>query len=71
MAGELGENLQGISSRFKGISLDSQATGTQHSAIARALAHIFPEDINPPTLKLKLPDPDERLQSTRQLVCCL
>jgi hypothetical protein len=34
-------------------------------------AHIFAENIRPPTLQVKLPEPDERLDNTLQLVCCL
>ena len=34
-------------------------------------SHIFPKNVGPPTLNLKLPEPDERLASTPQLVCCL
>ena len=32
---------------------------------------IFPKNVGPPTLNIKLPEPDERLASTPQLVCCL
>ncbi|KAF9350706.1 hypothetical protein BGX34_001027, partial [Mortierella sp. NVP85] len=34
-------------------------------------AHIFVENIPPPTVKVILPKPDERLDNTPQLVCCL
>jgi len=34
-------------------------------------AHIFPENISPSTVEMKLPGPDERLNNTPQLVCCL
>jgi len=34
-------------------------------------AHIFAENIPPPTVEMKLPEPDERLNNTPQLVCCL
>jgi hypothetical protein len=33
--------------------------------------HIFPENIPPPIIQVKLPGPDERLIDTPQLVCCL
>ncbi|KAK3807646.1 MAG: WD40-repeat-containing domain protein [Benniella sp.] len=33
--------------------------------------HIFAENVRPPTMPAKLPDPDERLISTPQLACCL
>jgi hypothetical protein len=34
-------------------------------------AHIFAENTPPPIVEFKLPEPDERLHSTPQLVCCL
>jgi hypothetical protein len=34
-------------------------------------AHIFSENIPPPTIQRKLPGPDERLENTPQLVYCL
>ncbi|KAF9362227.1 hypothetical protein BGX34_006568 [Mortierella sp. NVP85] len=34
-------------------------------------AHIFADNITPPTIAVKLPEPDERLINTLQLVCCL
>ncbi|KAF9354086.1 hypothetical protein BGX34_011228 [Mortierella sp. NVP85] len=33
--------------------------------------HIFPMNVQSPTMDVKLPEPDERLSSTPQLVCCL
>jgi hypothetical protein len=33
--------------------------------------NIFSNNVQPPTLDLKLPEPDERLVSTPQLACCL
>jgi hypothetical protein len=33
--------------------------------------HIFAVNIRPPTVDMKLPEPDERLHNTPQLVCCL
>ncbi|KAG0246782.1 hypothetical protein BGX31_009029 [Mortierella sp. GBA43] len=44
---------------------------SQHNHIALVPSHIFPEDISPPAVEFKLPEPDERLDSTQQLVCCL
>jgi len=32
---------------------------------------IFPANVQPPSIDFKLPEPDERLHSTPQLVCCL
>ncbi|KAF9350357.1 hypothetical protein BGX34_001264 [Mortierella sp. NVP85] len=38
----------------------------------RIPAHIFAKNIGPPsTNELKLPEPDQRLNNTQQLVCCL
>ncbi|KAF9362805.1 hypothetical protein BGX34_005462 [Mortierella sp. NVP85] len=34
-------------------------------------AHIFEENVRPPTLEPRLPGPGERLNNTPQLVCCL
>ena len=34
-------------------------------------AHIFAENVRPPMVVAKLPEPDERLISTPQLACCL
>jgi len=39
--------------------------------IATIPAHIFAENVRPPTVAAKLPEPDERLLNTRQLACCL
>jgi hypothetical protein len=40
--------------------------------VARTVpAHIFSENIPPPTVEMKLPGPDERLNNIPQLVCCL
>ncbi|KAG0228280.1 hypothetical protein BGX31_006629 [Mortierella sp. GBA43] len=33
--------------------------------------HIFAKNVHPPTYEFKLPEPDERLNTTRQLACCL
>jgi len=41
------------------------------SLVSTVSAHIFAENIRPPTLQVKLPEPDERLDNTPQLVCCL
>jgi hypothetical protein len=34
-------------------------------------SRIFPANVQPPSIDFKLPEPDERLNSTPQLVCCL
>ncbi|KAF9352632.1 hypothetical protein BGX34_012059, partial [Mortierella sp. NVP85] len=57
-----------------GQQLPSTAAGSTkvHSVDALAIPqHIFPKNVEPPTLNFKLPKPDERLASTPQLVCCL
>ena len=43
----------------------------QASVASTFPAHIFAENILPPTVVMKLPEPDERLNNTPQLVCCL
>ncbi|KAG0243760.1 hypothetical protein BGX31_010229 [Mortierella sp. GBA43] len=60
-------------------SRDSQATGSLQTMdrnnhpnrAATVLANVFAENIRPPTIEFKLPETDERLGSTPQLVCCL
>ncbi|KAG0006797.1 hypothetical protein BGZ65_003539 [Modicella reniformis] len=39
--------------------------------IATIAPHIFVENVRPPSIEFKLPEPDERLTSTPQLACCL
>lgn len=39
--------------------------------IADIPSHIFADNVRPPTVMAKLPEPDERLISTPQLVYCL
>ncbi|KAG0217886.1 hypothetical protein BGX31_000101 [Mortierella sp. GBA43] len=51
--------------------LDSKRKRKQPNSIATAPSHIFAENIRPPIVVAKLPEPDERLTSTPQLVCCL
>ncbi|KAK3821637.1 MAG: WD40-repeat-containing domain protein [Benniella sp.] len=43
----------------------------QAKAAATFPAHIFAENITPSTVEMKLPELDERLNNTPQLVCCL
>ncbi|KAK3810186.1 MAG: hypothetical protein J3Q66DRAFT_404948 [Benniella sp.] len=43
----------------------------QSNDIAIIDPHIFPVNVRPPTIDVKLPESDERLNSTPQLVCCL
>ncbi|KAG0219718.1 hypothetical protein BGX31_011173, partial [Mortierella sp. GBA43] len=38
---------------------------------ATVASNIFPEDIQPPSVNIKLPEPDQRLIDTPQLACCL
>jgi len=33
--------------------------------------HVFPTDVRPPSIDFKSPEPDTRLNDTRQLTCCL
>ncbi|KAG0220789.1 hypothetical protein BGX31_010532, partial [Mortierella sp. GBA43] len=43
----------------------------QQPRVATVPDHIFPENMRPPSVQFKLPQPDERLNNTPQLVCCL
>ncbi|KAF9951190.1 hypothetical protein BGZ65_006107, partial [Modicella reniformis] len=43
----------------------------QRHNIATVSSHIFPENVRPPVVEFKLPEPDERLTNTPQLACCL
>jgi len=43
----------------------------QHRDVASIPSYIFTENIPPPIADFKLPESDERLSSTPQLVCCL
>jgi hypothetical protein len=56
-------------------SAKSSVLDLQSSKVSRVAstipAHIFAENIRPSTTHMKLPQPDERLDSTPQLVCCL
>ncbi|KAF9348052.1 hypothetical protein BGX34_002702, partial [Mortierella sp. NVP85] len=53
-----------------GGSQDMGSAG-QSSNMTNIPAHIFAENISLPTVEMKLPEPDERLSNTPQLVCCL
>ncbi|KAG0220135.1 hypothetical protein BGX31_011074, partial [Mortierella sp. GBA43] len=60
---------------------DSQKVGSEKTtpviktkkrpAVATIPAHIFAENVRPRTVEQKLPQSDERLNNTPQLVCCL
>ncbi|KAG0212617.1 hypothetical protein BGX31_001446, partial [Mortierella sp. GBA43] len=43
----------------------------QRPRVATVPDHIFAENVRPPSVDCKLPHPDERLNNTPQLVCCL
>ncbi|KAF9345077.1 hypothetical protein BGX34_005047, partial [Mortierella sp. NVP85] len=51
--------------------LNQQQTRKAFTVTTTVPSHIFVENIRPPTLQMKLPEPDERLNNTPQLVCCL
>ncbi|KAK3821774.1 MAG: hypothetical protein J3Q66DRAFT_438547 [Benniella sp.] len=54
------------------LPLPDQQQCSNVSAVAFTFPpHIFAENIPLPTIKVKLPGPDERLDNTPQLVCCL
>ncbi|KAF9352827.1 hypothetical protein BGX34_011945 [Mortierella sp. NVP85] len=66
----LGGAVQKVQSTSTAVG-DSQVVGSMHD-VAKVPAHIFPGDIPLPTIDYKLlPEPEGRLNSTRQLVCCL
>ncbi|KAF9351684.1 hypothetical protein BGX34_000420, partial [Mortierella sp. NVP85] len=50
---------------------DQQQASKVSTVASNVPGHIFPENISPPTIQVKLPGPDERLIDTPQLVCCL
>jgi len=47
---------------------DQQQSSEELAAVP---SHIFAENIRPPMVQVKLPEPDTRLDNTSQLVCCL
>ncbi|KAG0243753.1 hypothetical protein BGX31_010222 [Mortierella sp. GBA43] len=55
----------------------SQATGSrttfdnQHQKVATVPGHIFPNNVQPSAIAFTLPEPDERIDNTLQLACCL
>ena len=51
--------------------LDQQQSSNVATVASTVPAHIFPENVPPPTVEMSLPEPDERLISTPQLVYCL
>ncbi|KAG0228903.1 hypothetical protein BGX31_006418 [Mortierella sp. GBA43] len=58
---------------LKGTSLSSggpQSSGSS-GTLAAIPAHIFAKNVPPTKSEFKLPEPDERLDSTHQLACCL
>jgi len=50
---------------------DQQKNGKAITVDPMFLAHIFAKNIRPPSIQVKLPKPDARLDNTPQLVCCL
>jgi len=50
---------------------DHQQRSNESTVASTFPAHIFSENIPPPTVQMKLPGPDERLDNTPQLVYCL
>jgi len=55
----------------KSSQLDQEHSSKAFTVASTVPSHIFPENIPPPTVQVKLPGPDERLDNTPQLVCCL
>ncbi|KAF9346059.1 hypothetical protein BGX34_004211, partial [Mortierella sp. NVP85] len=61
-------------SQGRGSAKSSVLDQRQSSKVSIALTvpdHIFSVNIPPPTIEVKLPEPDERLINTPQLACCL
>ncbi|KAF9343630.1 hypothetical protein BGX34_006537, partial [Mortierella sp. NVP85] len=52
-------------------TLPSEGKKRQGDGIAVISDHIFAENVRPPIVMTKLPEPDERLANTSQLSCCL
>ncbi|KAF9347035.1 hypothetical protein BGX34_003445, partial [Mortierella sp. NVP85] len=70
----IAQTLGGSSHSVAGGYLYVGSAGSQihQQQTNRIPAHIFAENIGPPsTNEPKLPDPDQRLNNTQQLVCCL
>ena len=55
----------------KSSPLDQQPSSKAATIEPTVPTHIFAKNIRPPTIEMKLPEPDERLINTPQLVCCL
>ena len=51
--------------------IPSKSLRMQKNDIAVVSPHIFPKNIRPPTIDVKPPEPDTRLNDTPQLACCL
>lgn len=58
-------------SSAKSPSSPSRRQYKQGQGIATVPPHVFAENVRPPIVVEKLPEPDERLISTLQLACCL
>ena len=52
-------------------TLPSEGKKRIRDGIAVISEHIFAENVRPPIVVTKLPEPDERLANTPQLACCL
>ena len=55
----------------KSAPLDRPQSSKVSTVAPTVPVHIFADNIPSPTVQLKLPGPDERLDNTPQLVCCL
>ncbi|KAI8355224.1 hypothetical protein B0O80DRAFT_486573 [Mortierella sp. GBAus27b] len=52
-------------------TLENKRKQGPRNVVATISQHIFADKVSPPTVISKLPQPDERLNSTPQLACCL
>ncbi|KAG0240352.1 hypothetical protein BGX31_002024 [Mortierella sp. GBA43] len=60
--------------QLKGLQGVDPPTAVYHETgriIATVASHLFPKNVQPPNINIKLPGPDERLTDTLQLACCL
>ncbi|KAG0216685.1 hypothetical protein BGX31_000525, partial [Mortierella sp. GBA43] len=56
---------------LRGSSAQTSVTKVKRPEPATIPDNIFAENVRPPTIDYQLPQPDERLNNTPQLVCCL
>ena len=65
------ETSDSVGSSVGPANVPSSSQQKQDRDIVTVDSRIFSANVQPPTIDFKLPEPDERLNSTPQLVCCL